>query len=280
MENITRRNALKTGLATVAASTVAINGSFAAVKPKKKGEIRVVYLGGDQLHNGFTQEFSLRYTFKDTGWAFLSTTNAMNVTPELLKDTDLLIITRWGGPVFAWETGPIIDHRKSLEVRDDGYMSAELEDAIVDNVVNRGMGFMGLHCTIWTPDSKKFIDMMGIKPIMHGPVQTVKMHNFNQEHPITKGYSDFEMPLDENFGVTLINPKAIPLYETTGVTDKRHDTAGWCIEQGKGRIVGLGAGHTPDPWMSDKYRELHWRAAHWALKKEIPAFKAPEKAWF
>src|SRR3989339_795267 len=156
MQKISRRNALKTGIASVAVSTFGVNETFAAIKPKAKGETRVVYLGGDQLHNGFTQEFSLRYTFKDTGWIILSTTNALNVTPALLKDTDLLIITRWGGPIFAWDFGPIIDSRKSLFNRDDGYMSEELENAIVDNVVNRGMGFMGLHCTIWTPDSKKF----------------------------------------------------------------------------------------------------------------------------
>lgn len=276
----TRRGAIKTCLGTVAALTAADIKAYAATFKKRPGETKVVYLGGDQLHNGFTQEFSLRFNFRDTGWRFISTTDARLVTPALIEDADLLIITRWGGPIFPWHTGDIVESRDSLFERTDGYMSAELEDAIVSNVKDRGMGFMALHCTCWSPDFKKFTGLMGIEAIMHGPVQTVHMHDFNQNHPITERIDNFDMPLDENFGVKLVNPKAVKLYETTGEKDNRHDIAGWCIEQGNGRVVGLPAGHTNTAWTNPTYMELHWRAAHWAMHRDIPPFVKYPKAWF
>jgi type 1 glutamine amidotransferase len=278
-----RRKALGAALAAVASPVIGASSSAAAplrkaqysVRPKGKGETKVVYLGGDILHCGYTQDISLRTTFRPTGWRFLSMTDARYLTPEFLSDADLLIITRWGGPIIGWSPGPIVE--RSLDDM-DGYMSDELENAIVENVMNRGMGFISLHCTIWTPEKKKFTEMMGIKGRMHGPIQTVHLHNFNQDHPITKGFKDFDIGLDENFGVELTNSKAVPLYETTGANDKRHDIAGWCVEQGKGRVVGLGIGHTHEPWLNATCRELHWRAAHWAMKKVIPEFK-PTQVW-
>jgi trehalose utilization protein len=155
----------------------------------------------------------------------------------------------------------------------DGYMSDELEDSIVDNVLNRGMGFMAFHCTCWTPERQKFNSMMGIEGIMHGPVQTVRIHNINQNHPITQGIEEFDLPLDENFGVKLLNKKAVKLYETTGQTDNRHDIGGWCLENGNGRIVGIVAGHTYTAWRHENFKKMYWRGAHWALKRDIPPYE-------
>ncbi len=122
--------------------------------------------------------------------------------------------------------------------------------------------------------------MMGIEGIMHGPVQDVKLHNFNQDHPITRGITDYTMPLDENFGVKLVSPKAVKLFESTGQQDNRHDIAGWANESGKGRVVGLVAGHTYTAWNDATYMELRWRGAHWALGREIPTYQRPTTSWF
>ena len=45
------------------------------------------------------------------------------------------------------------------------------------------------------------------------------------------------------------------------------------IRNRKGRIVGLVAGHTYTAWRHPMYRELYWRGAHWAMKRDIPPFK-------
>jgi len=266
---ISRRSAMKAGLISATTAAITLPESHAAIRPKAKGETKVVYLGGDQLHNGMGQRQELQSVFSSTGWRLLFTQDARYVTPELLSDTDLLIITRWGGAIEGWCPEPIQEGR----MPSDGYMSDELEEAIIDNVINRGMGFMSLHCTCWTPERKKFNDMMGIEGIMHGPVQTVFLHNLNQNHPITKGMEEFHVDLDENFGVKLTHPDVVKLFNSFGTTDKRHDIAGWCRENGNGRIVGLVAGHTYTAWRNTNYRKLYWRGAHWALKRNIPPFE-------
>ena len=268
LKKTTRRDAIKVGFVSIASAAVSIPKSEAAIRPKAKGETKVVYFGGDGLHNGLGQRQYIYNVLRKTDWRYIVPLDARYLTPELLSDTDLLIMTRCG-PVEIWSPEPVMEGIPPT----DGFMSAELEEAIVDNVKNRGMGFMSLHCTIWNSGYPKFMELLGIKPMMHGPVQNVHLHNFNRNHPISQGIEDFDLELDENFGVELINKNAIPLYETTGHDDKRHDIAGWCLEQGKGRVVGLVAGHTVAAWTHPIYRQLYWRGAHWAMKREIPTYE-------
>jgi type 1 glutamine amidotransferase len=256
----------------MASSAIITPAAQAAVRPKANGETKVVYLGGDQLHNFVEQENTIRGICIKAGWRILSTYDNFSVTPELLSDTDLFIYTRWEGFVGGWHCNPLLDSAEP--VPNDKYSYSDLIETIMDNVIKRGMGFMSLHCTIAHFSDTKFCEFMGIKPMMHGPVQTVRCHNFNQNHPITKGIPDFDLALDENFGVELINKNAVPLYESTGYDDKRHDIAGWCFENGKGRIVGLAAGHTNTSWRHPLYQKLYWGGAHWAMRKEIPPYKS------
>ncbi len=266
-----RRNVIKAGIASIASATVAIPQAQAAISPKAIGETKVIYDGGDMWHNGITQEMLLKQTLEKTGWRLIFTHHDQFVTPKVLSDTDLLIVTRTGSPNYlAWSTEGLVENRPQCKV-----FTAEQEDAIIDNIVNRGMGFLALHATCLFSINDKFKKIFGIRPMMHGPVQTVHMHNFNRNHPITRGFDDFDVPLDENFGVELIDKNAVPLFESTGHDDKRHDIAAWCIEAGKGRIIGLLAGHSYAAWMHPIYRQLHWRAAYWAMKREILPYDGP-----
>lgn len=120
---ISRRGVLTTGLASAAAAAFGLPSAEAAIRPKAPGETKVVYLGGDQLHNGLGQRQSLRGVFSRAKWRFLATEDARYVTPEFIADADLLIITRWGGPIEGWSPEPIIEGA----VSGDGYMSDELE---------------------------------------------------------------------------------------------------------------------------------------------------------
>ena len=269
----TRRNVIKAGLASFTSAVAVTPLSYAAmpneIKPKTSGETRVIFLGGDYLHNFAAQEPALRRICEKAGWTFLAVHDARFVTPELISDTDLLMIQRWDGSVPGWVPGPIYEEAPT----DDGYLSGELEEAIIDNVRNRGMGFMCLHCTIAAWGKPRFMELLGVHGIIHGPLQPLRVHNFNQNHPITRGMNNFDLALDENFGAELVNKNALPLYETTGFLDKRHDIGGWCLEQGKGRVVGLLAGHTYFAYRDPNYLPLYWRGAHWALKKDIPQYK-------
>jgi type 1 glutamine amidotransferase len=262
---------LKTGLASLASAAVITPEGHSAlpedIKPKAAGETKVVFLGGDELHNFATQEPALRGICEKAGWKFYGVHDSRYVTPKLIGDADLMIVQRWHGGVRGWTAGPV---HVEMPTRDD-YLSDELEAAIIDNVVNRGMGFMSNHCTIAAWGRPKFFEMLGVIGIIHGCEQLVHLHDFNQDHPITKGITDFDIPWDENFGAQIINDDVVILYEATGNTDKRHDVAGWCLEQGNGRVVGLTAGHTFYAYRDPTYLEMYRRAAYWAMKRDIPS---------
>ena len=268
--NTSRRDMLKGG-AAAAATLLAPEISQAAkasdIPRKAPDETRVVFLGGDYLHNFDAQRGALRRICEKAGWKFYDLHDARFLTPELVASADLLMIQRWGGGVPGWTEGPI--HTEGST--NDNFMSDELEATIIDNVTKRGMGFMSLHCTVANWDRPNFMKFMGVNGIIHGPLQLVHCHDFNQDHPITQGIEDFDIPWDENFGAEPTGPDVDILYEATGGIDKRHDIAGWAVKRGKGRVAGLTAGHTYFAFRDPNYLELYRRAAWWALGREIPA---------
>ena len=75
------------------------------------------------------------------------------------------MIQRWHGGVPGSVDGPIFTEAPT----NDGYMSEELEGAIVDNVMNRGMGYMSLHCGIWAMARKKYMNLLGVNAIIPRP---------------------------------------------------------------------------------------------------------------
>jgi type 1 glutamine amidotransferase len=266
--SISRRAVLRTGLTSAGAAIASAEVAATALDVPKKapGETRVLFLGGDALHNFMAQEQGLRSICEKAGWTFFSVHDARYITAALVSSTDLMMIERWVGGVPGWVPGPI--HTRGAT--DDNYMSQELEDIIVENVTSRGMGFMSIHCTVWALGREKFLDMLGVRPIIHGPLQTVRCQNFNQAHPITRGMKPFDLPIDENFGVEITGSGIVPLYETFGLMDKRQDYGGWASEKNKGRVAGLLAGHTYFAFQNPNYCELFRRAAWWALKRDIP----------
>ncbi|MBT4485300.1 MAG: hypothetical protein HOC71_16660, partial [Candidatus Latescibacteria bacterium] len=135
----------------------------------------------------------------------------------------------------------------------------------------RGMGFLALHCTLYSRN-RDILDLMGIEPIMHNQIQPIWVRDLNQEHPITKGIGKFFINLDEQFAVIIKSHYSTTLFETTAVHDKRAAIGGWCLENGKGRVVGLLPGHTKDPYLVHEYREILWRSAHWAMNREIQPY--------
>ncbi len=267
--NITsRRTILKTGLASLATAAIITPDGHSAMPrdiPKKApGETKAVFLGGDVLHNFMAQEPPLRRMCQRMDMKFYSIHDCRYLTPEFISDADVLMIERWDGPQPGWVPGPIYTEAPP----NDDFLSEELADAIIDNVKNRGMGFLSIHCMISTAFNRvKLMEFLGVKGVIHGPVQPVHVHNFNQNHPITKGMKEFDLGLDENFGAELYLPKVIPLFETTGLWDKRHDYGGWCLEQGKGRVAGLTAGHTYFAYRDRNYLNLFERSIQWIMKR-------------
>ncbi|MBT4484552.1 MAG: hypothetical protein HOC71_12845 [Candidatus Latescibacteria bacterium] len=268
-----RRTVLKAGLTSIASAAVITPEGYAAlpedVKPKAPGETKAVFLGGDVLHNFMAQEPPLRRMCERMGMKFYSIHDSRYLTPEFIEDADVLMIERWDGSQPGWVPGPVFEKAPD----NDDFLSENLADAIIDNVNNRGMGFLSIHCMIATAfNRQKLIDFLGVKGVIHGPLQPVRVHNFNQNHPITKGMNDFDLGLDENFGAEVYRKDVTPLFETTGHWDKRHDYGGWCIEQGKGLVAGLTGGHTYFAYRDPNYLKLFWRSIQWVSKRKITPY--------
>lgn len=112
----------------------------------------------------------------------------------------------------------------------------EQREALIDNVVNRGMGFMSIHCTVLWAFNDNIRKLFGVRSFIHGPIQPVRLHNFNQNHPITRGMEDCALPLDENFGMAVEDQSIALLFESNRYRrqEARHRRVGCRARQGAG----------------------------------------------
>lgn len=266
-----RRNMTQKGLLSLAgaALTPSVAGAE-AIRPKQDGETKVVaFMGGDYGHNRITYEMRIRELFSPKkDWRIIFVQGSGFFTPELISDADLLILSRHSRPDdIAFRPDGLVEEARTgpLLWRDENIR------AIVDNVINRGMGFLALHNTIASKRTE-IENLLDIAPIPHRQVQPLWIHDLNQNHPITHGIGKFLINIDEQFCVIIKSPDTVSLFETTALHDKRQGTGGWCREAGNGRIVGLLPGHLKWAYQTREYQTILWRAAHWAMKREIPPF--------
>ena len=266
-----RRGFLKAGAATITTAAVPVSAQ-AALKPKQPGETKVVCVMGDYNHNPIMLEMALRRIFEPKkNWRLIFVKASRYFTPELISDADLLVTCRYAGrDSMAWSDEPLVDSISA----GDMFWTDDQAAAIIDNVKNRGMGFLALHCTV-ACQNEGIMRLLDVQRQRHEEVQPLWVRDLNQEHPITRGIKPFYINLDEQFGVIIRSASTTTLFGTTAIHDKRERIGGWCLDQGKGRIVGLLPGHLSWAFHMPQYREILWRAAHWALHREIPAF--PEK---
>ena len=222
---------------------------------------------GDYWHNPISREMHLRGIFEKQGWQVLFTSHSDFLTPEVIGEADLLITQRWNGSK-GYTLGFSPEGLVGSRPEDVPYMTAEQEDAIIDNIKNRGMGFLSLHCAFWNT-RPKIREMLGHEQGFHPHVQAVYFKKFNPDHPITKGIEPW-FEDDEQFMAKVTNPDHTILFYGEGTRDHREAVSGWCFEYGKGRVVQLLPGHTEFIWQHPKYQELLLRSALWLLKRPIP----------
>jgi hypothetical protein len=262
---------LKTGLAAAAATISASRASDAALPaPKAPGETKiVVMMGHDGMHNDVSYEGAVRSIFaprKD--WRIWAARTNRVINPDLIADADLIITQRFGDP-YEWSPEGLADSagKERFTLYND-----VMAPAMMNNVRDRGMGWLVIHNTIWN-GRKDLEDFIGVDAELHQEIQPVIYKNFNQNHPITKDIEPFCVNLEEQFGVKIKNPaETTILFRSLAVHDKRDSVAGWCLQRGKGRVVGLLPGHLEWVYGVDEYRKVFWRAAFWAMGREVEPY--------
>ena len=265
-----RRTVLKSGIAGAAAAAISVSQTAAAIPAKAPGETKIVAVMGDYWHPAASQERHVRQILSQgKGYKVYFVLASSYLTAELLSDADLLITARYGGADDpAWSPSPVVTERPA----GDRIWTDEHIEAIFDNVKNRGMGWMAVHCTLFS-GRKEVEDFIGIEPLLHQEIQPVIIQELNGEHPITRGINTFFFNLDEQFDAQIKDPSTTTqLFRSIAVHDKRNALGGWCLERGRGRVVGLLPGHYQWTYRVPEYCEIFWRAAHWAMQRDIPPF--------
>jgi len=238
--------------------------------PKISGETKIVLVSDwNDRHNGVAFEIAIRDIFKTkSDWRIVAVRDAGAFTPALLADADLLIANR--GPdadLFKLTEGGIVES----PVMGSRFWTDEATRAVIANVRDRGMGFLALHATA-DCGRTDILRLLDIEPVVTGEPQPVWVRNLNHDHPVTSGVGKFHIRLDEQVAGVLRSPDTVILFETTGIHDKRESVGGWCRTEGKGRVVGLLPGHAAEAYEAPEYRTIIWRAAHWAMKRDILSY--------
>ena len=146
--NLSRRTALKTGIAAIAAAPSLTPSAFAQVSAKAPGETKIVAVMGDYWHPSVSQETHIRQILGQIkGSKIYFVLASRYLTPELLADADLFISARYAGNDDpAWVSDPVVTSRP----RGDTIWTDTQVSAVFENVEKRGMGWLACHCTIFS----------------------------------------------------------------------------------------------------------------------------------
>jgi len=267
-----KRRLFRKGLPVIAAATAVAPDVKAAIFPKASGETKVVAVfGTTESHNGIGHEQYIRQIFESKqNWRLIFVRANKMFNPELISDADLLMVCRdeKNDPIdFTRENALLsetIDKGASL-------WTDENVKAIITNVQKRGMGLLALHNTILCGNSR-FMDFIDVRGIEAHEFQPIWHTRINKAHPIMTGIGKFSIMHDEQLAVIIKSKDTETLFETTSVHEKRQAISGWALKRGSGRIVGLLPGSTNHAYQSPEYCNIVWRAAHWAMNRDIQPY--------
>jgi hypothetical protein len=251
-----------------------------ALKPKVPGEIRIVGLfGTTERYNGIAQEIRIREIFESKKeWRMIFVRAGRLFTPGIIKDADLLIIGREEGPDPAdllHEGGGVAS---GITKGNSPWTDANV-DAIIDGVSKRGMGLIAMHASILC-NNRRFLDFLDVAPLEPHGVEPMWYTHMNKTHPITQGMGKFAVLSDEQPLAIIKSGATATLFESTAVHEKRQGVSGWALEREKGRIAGLLPGSMAQAYQSPEYQTILWRAAHWAMHRDIPPYRKEEKRYY
>ena len=277
---IKHRRPFGAGLAALAATAAAPDEALAALRPKASGETKIVAVFGTTTsYNGIGRELDIRTIFntKDR-WRIICVRAASQFTPALIADADLLLVDRGPDSDAVDLSAPDAALADSITPGAAFWTAANVR-AIMDNVQNRGMGLMALNTTVQCGNFEftKFLDIAALEPHHPEPIWYTRM---SKSHPIMSGVGKFASLVDEQPLVVIKSSSTVTLFESTAVHEKRQGVSGWALERGKGRIVGLLPGSTDYAFKPPEYRNIFWRAAHWAMNQNIPTYPEAENLYY
>jgi type 1 glutamine amidotransferase len=216
---------------------------------------RALALIGDRYHTSVYIRDGLAPTFvrENIPVTFIENVEALNA--DSLKDFQLLVILRDG---MNWPYGYDKEPVK--------WMTNAQQQAIWD-FVNNGSGFLPLHNAqgIYPPDGL-YYKLLGGDYGGHPKPAVFTVRVENKSHPVTAGVEDYEI-YDEQHMVKYYLDQEHQLLRSIA-RDNQAAPAGWWREVGKGRLVYLSMGHTPEGLGHAMTQRLIRNAMRWCLRMD------------
>ena len=214
---------------------------------------KALALIGDRYHSSVYIRDGLAPAFirENIPITFIENVEALNA--ESLKDFQLLVILRDG---MNWPDGYDKPYIK--------WMTSAQQQAIWD-FVNNGGGFLALHNAqaIYPPDGL-YYKLLGGDYGGHPDPAIFAVRVENKNHPITAGVEDYEI-FDEQHMVKYSLDRNHELLRSISPANKEA-SAGWWQEVGKGRMVYLAPGHTPQGLGHVMTQRLIRNSIRWCLR--------------
>ncbi len=179
--------------------------------------------------------------------------NVEALSAESLNDAQLLIILRDG---MEWPNG----YTQPYAI----WMTGAPQQAIWA-FVNNGGGFLALHnCQAIYPPDGLYYKLLGGNFIKHPKPYNFTVRIEDRNHPVTAGVEDFEI-YDEQHFINYQLDREHQLLRTIA-PDNSEAVGGWWREVGKGRLVYMSPGHTPEALNHPMMQRLMRNAMNWCLR--------------
>jgi type 1 glutamine amidotransferase len=125
--------------------------------------------------------------------------------------------------------------------------------------------------------NEDYRDVEGAVYTGHPPIRPFRVRILNQDHPITRGVSDFVVTDEQHYMTYDKDPKYI-LAESVYEGDGREytDSAGrkspiapsvWAYDYGEGRVCFTGPGHMVSALWNPEYEKIQKNAVKWLLRE-------------
>lgn len=153
------------------------------------------------------------------------------------------------------------------------YWITPAQGSAVRSFAQNGGGILFFHnVTYISPHNSDFRDVLGAVTEGHPPIRKFRVKVVNQDHPITRGVSDFTVTDEQHFMKYEKEQKYLLLRSVNedGLTWKDLGTtsaAGWAYDYGKGRVCYLAPGHLITALWNPEYEKLQRNAVKWLLRQ-------------
>lgn len=244
---------------------VAAGFTAAAQAQADEQELKVLLVGKQPDHPPGTHEYLfecrlLAKCLEQTQGVITVVSDGWPKDPKVLEDVNVVVLyTAMGGNLLS---------------------SAGVKEQ-VEPMLERGVGLVMIHWSTgadegpagqWQLDHLGGWFGFGFSKI---PVAESRVQQLDKDHPISRGWSDFDMK-DEYYTHLKFHERARPLLAAT-VEGEEH-VIGWTLTRPgtkEGRSFGSVCGHFHDCFALEPFRRVLTNAILWAGHREVPAAGAP-----